>query len=60
MLILFDLFNPAYLFVGFNSFPAPESKPKVPRPMSVNPFTVSKIFTSVLTQDCVLKDPVSR
>ncbi|XP_059363697.1 arf-GAP domain and FG repeat-containing protein 1-like isoform X1 [Carassius carassius] len=24
---------------GFNSFPAPESVPKVPRPMSVNPFT---------------------
>lgn len=24
---------------GFNSFPAPESIPKVPRPMSVNPFT---------------------
>ncbi|XP_055053687.2 arf-GAP domain and FG repeat-containing protein 2 isoform X1 [Misgurnus anguillicaudatus] len=24
---------------GLNSFPAPESKPKVPRPMSVNPFT---------------------
>jgi len=32
------------LFVGFNSFPAPESVPKVPRPMSVNPFTVSMIF----------------
>ncbi|XP_057183930.1 arf-GAP domain and FG repeat-containing protein 2 isoform X1 [Triplophysa rosa] len=45
---------------GFNSFPVPESKPKVPRPMSVNPFTVSKIFTSVLTQDCVLNNPVSR
>ncbi|XP_051982805.1 arf-GAP domain and FG repeat-containing protein 2 isoform X2 [Xyrauchen texanus] len=24
---------------GFNSYPAPESIPKVPRPMSVNPFT---------------------
>ncbi|XP_067117341.1 arf-GAP domain and FG repeat-containing protein 2 isoform X3 [Osmerus mordax] len=24
---------------GFASFPAPESQPKVPRPMSVNPFT---------------------
>ncbi|XP_051510215.1 arf-GAP domain and FG repeat-containing protein 1-like isoform X1 [Myxocyprinus asiaticus] len=24
---------------GFNSFPVPESIPKVPRPMSVNPFT---------------------
>lgn len=35
-----------HIVAGFASFPASDSQPKVPRPMSVNPFTVS-VFRGV-------------
>lgn len=44
-------FTATFMFsvAGFASFPASESQPKVPRSMSVNPFTVSTPFTALQT-----------